>query len=480
MLNFTSPSKTASNPMSNNGLFLGTVKKIEDDGGVFVEIPYILAGFSFGPASVANYEYTPAIDDRVVCGFINNALDEVIVLGKVAFGTMDTAFGTPKPDQATQLGSRLASGVADYYGGGMALSRDGQRIAIGAHLDDTAFTNAGRAQVFEYVDGEWAQMGDDFLGTVAQGQFGRTAALNGDGSVVAFGAESTNSYEGLVRVADYVNGSWVERTTLTGGSDSYFGHSVALSSDGSRLAVGAYHDDTAASAAGKVQVFDWDGSAWTQVGSDLLGGAAVDYFGYDVDLTPDGNRLIVGAERDDVGALTDAGSVTVYDWDGSSWTQVGSLISGTVSNNRIGFSVKLSADGETFVTGNPYAPPASYTGEVSVYTWNGSDWEKKGFSLVGVATVDYFGHEVAINTDGTRIAVGHFGFDTPAVNGTTISGGAVRVYDWNGSSWVQVAGNFNAGTNNSFGHRVGMSDDGRVIAGSSYGSPYEVRVFGFY
>lgn len=97
-----------------------------------------------------------------------------------------------------------------------------------------------------------------------------------------------------------------------------------------------------------------------------------------------------------------------------------------------------------------------------------------------MATVDYFGHEVAINTDGTRIAVGHFGFDTPAVNGTTISGGAVRVYDWNGSSWVQVGGNFNTGTNNSFGNRVGMSDDGRVIAGATYGSPYEVRVFGFY
>ena len=56
------------------------------------------------------------------------------------------------------------------------------------------------------------------------------------------------------------------------GDDS--GNSVALSSDGNRVAIGAEYNDGSGSNAGHVRVFDWNGTAWTQVGVDLDGEGA--------------------------------------------------------------------------------------------------------------------------------------------------------------------------------------------------------------
>jgi hypothetical protein len=64
-----------------------------------------------------------------------------------------------------------------------------------------------------------------------------------------------------------------------------------------------------------VRVFDWSGSTWTQIGGDLDGTAAVDEFGYSVALSSDGTRLAVGAHLND-GTGTDAGHVRVFDYDG--------------------------------------------------------------------------------------------------------------------------------------------------------------------
>ena len=60
-----------------------------------------------------------------------------------------------------------------------------------------------------------------------------------------------------------------------------FGSSVALSSDGTRVAIGAIYSDGDGNGngdkAGQVRVYNWTGSQWTQVGSDLNGVAAGDF-----------------------------------------------------------------------------------------------------------------------------------------------------------------------------------------------------------
>ena len=95
-------------------------------------------------------------------------------------------------------------------------------------------------------------------------------------------------------------------------SGDWFGHSVALSADGSRVAIGAIYNDGDAADAGQVRLYDWTGSQWTQVGSDLDGEASGDWFGCSVSLSADGGRVAIGAIYND-GDAVDAGHVRIYD-----------------------------------------------------------------------------------------------------------------------------------------------------------------------
>ena len=67
---------------------------------------------------------------------------------------------------------------------------------------------------------------------------------------------------------------------------------------------------------------------WTQVGADIDGEAVNDYSGHSVSISSDGTRVAIGAERNDGAGSDDAGHVRVYAESGGTWTQVGDDIDG--------------------------------------------------------------------------------------------------------------------------------------------------------
>ena len=90
-------------------------------------------------------------------------------------------------------------------------------------------------------------------------------------------------------------GSVLEGTT----TGNMFGHSVALSEDGTILAVGAPNDPTNGVGAGLVSVYSFDGTDWRKLGDDLLGRSPTSLFGWSVDVSPDGRYVLVGAPGSD-------------------------------------------------------------------------------------------------------------------------------------------------------------------------------------
>ena len=65
---------------------------------------------------------------------------------------------------------------------------------------------------------------------------------------------------------------------------------VSISSDGSRVAIGAVYNDGNGSNSGHVRIYEnTSGSMWTKLGSDIDGEAAGDYSGRGVDLSSDGS-----------------------------------------------------------------------------------------------------------------------------------------------------------------------------------------------
>jgi hypothetical protein len=95
-----------------------------------------------------------------------------------------------------------------------------------------------------------------------------------------------------------------------------------MSSDGTRVAIGAPYNDGTGTDAGHVRVYAESGGAWTQVGEDIDGEAAGDYSSRSVSMSSDGTRVAIGAFGND-GTGSNAGHVRVYAESGGTWTQVG-------------------------------------------------------------------------------------------------------------------------------------------------------------
>ena len=87
---------------------------------------------------------------------------------------------------------------------------------------------------------------------------------------------------------------------LTGeASDDNFGYAVAISSDGSIIAVGAPYNDGNGTDAGHVRVFEYSSGNWVQRGGDIDGEAADDLSGATLAMSSDGNTLAIGAFEND-------------------------------------------------------------------------------------------------------------------------------------------------------------------------------------
>jgi hypothetical protein len=332
-----------------------------------------------------------------------------------------------------QLGADIDGEAADgpFRYVSVALSSDGTRLAVGGYQNDGGGSNTGHVRVFNWSGSAWIQLGGDIDGEAAEDYFGHDVALSSDGTRLAVGAtfnDGTGTDAGHARVFEYHQGSstWIQLGVDIDGeaAGDWFGYSVALSSDGTRLAVGGYQNDGTGTDAGHVRVFDWSGSVWTQVGADIDGEAAGDSFGGSVALSSDGTRLAVGATSND-GTGTDAGHVRVFDLVGSTWTQVGADIDGEAAGDRFGKSVALSSDGTRLAVSA--SGTGSNTGHVRVFDWSGSVWTQVGGDLDGVAAEDYFGQSVALSSDGTRLAVGGSLNDSGGSNS-----GHVRVFDYDG------------------------------------------------
>ena len=350
--------------------------------------------------------------------------------------TLSIEYSTVSAGVWTQVGADIDGEAAgDYFGYSVALSSDGTILAVGASLNDgTTGSNAGHVRVYNYSGGAWTQLGGDIDSEAAGDNFGYSVALSSDGSRLAVGATGNdnnfNINVGHVRVFDWDENqsTWTQVGTDIDGeaSGDRFGWSVALSSDGSRLAVGGLYNDANGSNAGHVRVFDLVEGAWTQVGTDIDGEAAGDDFGGSVALSSDGIRLAVGGRGND-GNGADAGHVRVFDWDEnqSTWTQVGDDIDSEAAGDNFGWSVALSSNGTRLAAGGYVNDGGgTWAGHVRVFDLVGSTWTQVGADKDGEAAFDYFGWSVALSSDGSRLAVG-----APYNDGTGSEAGHVRVFD---------------------------------------------------
>ncbi|MDP4998003.1 MAG: hypothetical protein NWQ41_03480, partial [Saprospiraceae bacterium] len=387
------------------------------------------------------------------------------LLSLVWFTWISSFFHSYAQSVFSQVGFDIDGEAAfDQSGFSVSLSSDGTVVAIGAYDNDDAGTNVGHVRVYAWNGSSWVQRGTDIDGEAAFDQSGFSVSLSSDGGVVAIGAflnDGAGPSAGHVRVYAWNGSSWVQRGVDIDGEAAFdqSGFSVSLSSDGGVVAIGAPKNDANGSDAGHVRVYTWDGSSWVQRGADIDGEAAGDFSGYSVSLSSDGGIVAIGAVFN-VGAAY-AGHVRVYAWNGSSWVQRGMDIDGEAAFDQSGLSVSLSSDGGVVAIGaDANDGVGSNAGHVRVYAWDGSSWVKRGMDIDGEAAGDLSGNSVSISSDGGVVAIGAYNN-----NGIGSNAGHVRVYAWDGSSWVKRGMDIDGEAAFDYnGRSVSLSSDGGVVA----------------
>ncbi|MEM9460654.1 MAG: integrin [Myxococcota bacterium] len=422
----------------------------------------------------------------------------------------------------------------DNFGVSVALSDDGSTLAVGAYHESGGATginddNTGSSiheagAVYVFVrdrKGTWSQQAYVKASNPDESDiFGLHVALSDDGSTLAVSArwersnargidgdETNNSavWSGAVYVfiRDDMD-QWSQQAYVkASNTDSYdyFGQCVALSGDGSTLAVGADRESSDAIGingedmnnlryrSGAVYVFvrddmdQWSQQAYVKASNP----DASDEFGHSVALSDDGSTLAVGARWEDSSARgiggdqendTEINSGAVYVFvrdDMGQWSQQTYVkASNTEASDEFGHRVALSDDGGTLAVGA--YKEANGAGAVYLYVRNEKDaWSHQAYiKASNAAEGDQFGHSVALSDDGRILAVGADREDSGATgiggNEADISkpdAGAVYVFVrdgqdvWSQEAYVKAP---NTDEGDQFGYAVALRGDGSTVA----------------
>jgi hypothetical protein len=372
---------------------------------------------------------------------------------------------------------------------------------IDGDQENTAADRSGAVYVFARAGTAWAQQAYvKASNTEAFDLFGFAVALSGDGQTLAVGAIAEASSAtgvggaqlnnlapdaGAVYVFTRVGGAWTQQAYIKSSNtdtDYQFGWALALSGDGNTLAVGASGESSEGTGvnsgmeasgfapdSGAVYVFTRAGAAWTQQAHVKASNTdAGDLFGFAVALSADGNTLAAGAPSEKSNATgiggnqtnnaaVGAGAAYVFTRANMVWTQQAYVkASNTAAQHAFGFSVALSGNGDILAVGAPSEDSNAIgvggnqnnhstlqAGAAYVFKRTGAAWSQKAYLKASNTdpafnpggTVESFGAVVGLSDDANTLAVGAPGEMSGAtgINGnradnSTPGAGAVYLY----------------------------------------------------
>jgi len=316
-------------------------------------------------------------------------------------------------------------------GNPVSLSADGNTAIVGSPNDNG---NIGAVWMWTRSGGVWSQQGNKLIGPDGLGKSlqGRSVALSADGNTAVVGGYADNNFRGAIWVWRRIGDVWTQQgTKLVGVGGTAVvrqGNAVSISGDGNTAISGGYGET------GPAWVWTRNGTIWTQQGDKLVasGGSGIRMFqGYSVAISADGDTAIVGGILDNNGK----GAAWVWTRSGGVWTQQGPKLAGSTPYTGLGYqgwSVAISDDGNTALVGGPTAGlDQSEVGAAWVWTRSGGVWTQQGNRLVGSggAGLSRQGYSVALSADGNTAMIG-----APIDNNYA---GAAWVWTRSGGVWTQ-------------------------------------------
>ena len=342
-----------------------------------------------------------------------------------------------------QRGTNIDGFINADSGTALALSSDGNTLLVGQ-------PGIHSARVYSWVNDAWTE---DAVFTEDSGT-GTSVAISADGDIAAVG----NPTQSKVYLYKKSGGVWSTFGTITGPRSNFlFGKAIDLSDDGLTIIIGEPCTESQINDSGAVYVYTWtSGTAWSIRGNSIPGNTN-SLHGYSVAISGDGTVIAMSAILDDT-AYFNSGYVKLYTFVTGAWVQRGSTLYGLDVGERFGYALDVSLDGTSLVVGTPYNGPES--GQVKVYRWNTTEWIQRGFDMKGASAGEFFGNAVALSDDGNTVIIGAL-----LNSEVFFNGGQVKVFQWTGSTWEQIGNVIDSQAPGDFtGTSVALSSDGLIIA----------------
>lgn len=343
----------------------------------------------------------------------------------------------------TQIGQEITGDNGDpSFGSNVALSENGNVLAITSELYNLTGTSDGLVRVYSKTSGNWSQIGQDIIGPV-NSRMGYRVVLSNDGSVLA-----VSNYSNLVQVYKNVNNNW----TQIGQDIQEYGHSISLSGDGSTIAIGdglinKFNPRP-------VTIYKNISGNWTRIGT-IPGNP--DGFGFGVALSENGDILAVSIYN---GTLS--GLVVIYKNVNNIWTDIGNTY--TINpNDSLGFRVSISSDGNTIaVTSSKTQSATQNYGSVFVYKNINNIWTQMGNEIISPVPNEQFAKNVVISGSGNVVVVG-------SMTSTTGKTGRLDIFEYLQGNWVKK-GEIIDQNGSSIWWAIALSRDGKNLAFSNLGN----------
>eukprot|EP00581_Thalassiosira_minuscula_P016967 CAMPEP_0183713310 /NCGR_PEP_ID=MMETSP0737-20130205/8184_1 /TAXON_ID=385413 /ORGANISM="Thalassiosira miniscula, Strain CCMP1093" /LENGTH=891 /DNA_ID=CAMNT_0025942077 /DNA_START=44 /DNA_END=2719 /DNA_ORIENTATION=+ len=376
-------------------------------------------------------------------------------------------------------GINITRGSGESSSRSIALSSDCMSVAVGSpYSSEEGKVGRGKVTVFHAKEEEvekkesrgsavnWLQLGDYIWGESDASHLGTSLALSADGTTMAVGAPSSfnDKQLGLVMVYGLTEAGPVpiQRIHSASFTDSA-GWSTALSGDGHILAVGAPSSAQNGKQSGQVKIYGraTTTSKYKPLSKNINGAGPDEKFGDSVVLSTDGKVLAASATN----STNNRGYVKIFSWNEvtSAFEQAGVIVpdgSFIVAE----YSIALSGDGRTLAVGSSSQEGnGKLMGLVNIYGWDDtlSAYTKLGETIRGDAVGDSSGKAVALSKDGKTLAIGAPWNDTNGKNA-----GQVRVFRWDDTAmnYRQLGQSiYGKEMDDHFGMSVSLSADGETL-----------------
>ena len=380
----------------------------------------------------------------------------------------------------TEMPQPLYAVNGDKLGWSVAVSGNGMYALAGSPNDDGGGIDSGALHIYvrNASTNAWTHQQElvipSITGGDAWGYTQHALSLSNDGTYAVAGAQYHNSSKGRARVWVRNGTSWTHQQELTISSmpaGAYFGSGVDISEDGNYIIIGAYSDDVLRSGAGAAHIFIRSVTTWThQATLPRTGdGASGDQFGVSVGISSDGTYAIVGSPFGPSGT-PNTGYAHIYIRSVTTWTHQKLMVDPNgQSGDAFGHGVHISGDGNYAAIGAQN--DNTNTGVGFVFVRNGTSWtlQPPQLTITSAATGDYAFEQLKLSQDGTVLVV--------SVRGRKYSGtvyGSFVIFNRVGTTWSQTKEILSHDLPNPvsydvLGYCVDVSSDGKTIIAGAYG-----------